>query len=201
MRRKKPEEKSERLRSDRIFEALKPLRQKAMRWAKDHIASLAEWEPQIPSTLNDRAQDSWRPLLAIAELAGKRWSKYRRESAIKLSGENSEASKRALLLSDIKAIFEKAQAKRIASAEICARLGDIEEHPWPEWRNGQPITVRPLARLLEPLGIRPKQLRMGEANIRGYELDDFTDVFSRYLPSLTSATHLQPAPEAASQDL
>jgi len=36
-----------------------------------------------------------------------------------------------------------------------------------ENRNGQPITVRQLARLLEPLGIRPKQLRMGEANIRG----------------------------------
>jgi putative DNA primase/helicase len=201
MRRKKPDEQSERLRSDRIFENLKHLRQKAMRWAKDNLASLTEWEPQVPTTLNDRAQDSWRPLLAIADLAGKRWAEYGRECAIKLSGENSEASKRALLLSDIKAIFEKAQAKRIASAEICAKLGDIEEHPWPEWRNGLPITVRQLARLLEPLGIRPKQLRMGEANIRGYELDDFTDVFSRYLPNLTSATQLQPAPDDGSSDL
>lgn len=199
MRRKKPDEQSERLRSDRIFENLKHLRQKAMRWAKDNLAGLTEWEPKVPPTLNDRAQDSWRPLLAIAELAGKRWAEYGQESAIKLSGENSEASKRALLLSDIKAIFEKAQAKRIASAEICARLGDIEEHPWPEWRNGQPITVRQLARLLEPLGIRPKQLRMGESNIRGYESDDFTDVFSRYLPSFSSATHLPPASDVASE--
>jgi putative DNA primase/helicase len=200
MRRKKPDEQSERLRSDRIFEDLKHLRQKAMRWAKDSLASLTDWEPLIPNTLNDRAQDSWRPLLAIADLAGKRWSEYGRECAIKLSGENTEASKRALLLSDIKAIFEKSQAKRIASAEICAKLGDIEEHPWPEWRNGLPITVRQLARLLEPLGIRPKQLRMGEANIRGYELDDFTDVFSRYLPNMRSATQLQPAPDEASDD-
>jgi hypothetical protein len=190
MRRKKPDEKSERLRSDRIFEVLKHLRQKAMRWAKDNLAGLTEWEPQIPATLNDRAQDSWRPLLAIAELTGKRWAEYGRESAIKLSGERSEASKRALLLSDIKSIFEKAQVSRVASAEICARLKDIEEHPWPEWRNGQPITVRQLARLLEPLGIRPKQLRMGEANIRGYDLDDFADGFSRYLPTFSSATQL-----------
>jgi hypothetical protein len=200
MRRKKPDEKSERLRSDRIFEELKHLRQKAMRWANDNLASLTEWDPEIPATLNDRAQDSWRPLLAIAELTGKRWAEYGRESAVKLSGENSEESKRALLLSDIKAIFEKAQVSRIASAEICARLGDIEEHPWPEWRNGQPITVRQLARLLEPLGIRPKQLRMGEANIRGYELDDFTDGFSRYLPGLSSATQLQPASDGASEE-
>lgn len=201
MRRKRPDEKSERLRSDRIFEELKHLRQKAMRWTKDNLSSLTEWEPQVPATLNDRAQDSWRPMLAIAELTGKRWAEYGRESAIKMSGENSEASKRALLLSDIKAIFEKAQANRIASAEICAKLCDIEEHPWPEWRNGQPITVRQLARLLEPLGIRPKQLRMGDANIRGYELDDFADGFSRYLPSLSSATQLQPAPDMASDNV
>jgi hypothetical protein len=200
MRRKKPDERSERLRSDRIFEELKHLRQKAMRWAKDNIASLTEWEPQIPASLNDRAQDSWRPLLAIADLVGKRWAEYGRESAVKLSGENSEASKRALLLTDIKGIFEKAQVSRIASSEICTKLGDIEEHPWPEWRNGQPITVRQLARLLEPLGIRPKQLRMGDANIRGYELDDFADGFSRYLPNLSSATQLQPAPEASSRE-
>jgi hypothetical protein len=120
-----------------------------------------------------------------------------RESAIRLSRENSEASIRALLLSDIKAIFEKGHVNRIASAEICARLADLEEHPWPEWRSGQPITVRQLARLLEPLGIRPKQLRMGEVNARGYELDDFADGFSRYLPGISSATQLQPAPDAA----
>jgi hypothetical protein len=167
-----------------------------MRWGKDNLASLTEWEPRVPATLNDRAQDSWRPLLAIAELTGKRWAEYGQESAIKLSGENSEASKRALLLSDINAIFQKAQVRRIASAEICARLADIEEHPWPEWRKGQAITVRQLARLLEPLGIRPKQLRMGEANVRGYELDDFADGFYRYLPCLASATQLQPAPDA-----
>jgi hypothetical protein len=197
MRRKRPGEKSERLRSDRIFEELQHLRQKAVRWAKDNLASLTEWDPQIPATLNDRAQDSWRPLLAIAELTGKRWAEYGRECAIRLSRENSDASKRALLLADILTIFKKAEVGRLASAEICSRLGDIEEHPWPEWRNGQPITVRQLARLLEPLGIRPRQLRMGETNIRGYDLEDFADGFSRYLSSSSSATPLQPAPGAA----
>jgi hypothetical protein len=57
MRRKRPDEKSERLRSDRIFEELKHLRQKAMRRAKDNLAGLTEWEPQVPATLNDRARD------------------------------------------------------------------------------------------------------------------------------------------------
>jgi hypothetical protein len=172
-----------------------------MRWAKDNLTVLIDWEPQIPSSLNDRAQDTWRPLLAIAERAGKRWAEYGNESAIRLSGERSEASKRTLLLSDIRAIFEKAQASRMASAEICIKLSDIEEHPWPELRNGQPITVRQLARLLEPLGIRPKQLRMGDANVRGYELDDFADGFSRYLPGLLSGTQPQRSSDVAANDL
>jgi hypothetical protein len=42
---------------------------------------------------------------------------------------------------------------------------------------------------------------MGEANIRGYELDDFADVFSRYLPSLSSATQLPPASDVAFSEL
>ena len=129
MRRKKPDEKTERLRSDRIFEELKHLRQKAMRWAKDNISSLPDWEPKIPGSLNDRAQDSWRPLLAIADLAGKRSAEYGRESAIKLSGEKSEASKRGLLLFDIKAIFEKAQVSRIASEEDSAPSSGYRRAP------------------------------------------------------------------------
>jgi hypothetical protein len=54
---------------------------------------------------------------------------------------------------------------------------------------------------MTPLGIRPKQLRMGEANIRGYELDDFTDGFSRYLPILTSPPHLQSTSDVAPNTL
>ena len=184
MRRKKPEEKTVRLRSDRIFEDFLPLRRKAVRWVKDNLSRLTDCEPHISPGLNDRSQDSWRPLLAIAELAGAQWAEYGLTSAMKLSGENNDVSKRTLLLADIRDIFGQTEATRMSSLDICSRLRDIELHPWPEFRDGKPITVRQLARLLEPLGIHPKQLRMGDSNIRGYELDDFTDSFARYLPDL-----------------
>jgi putative DNA primase/helicase len=182
MRRKAPGERTERLRSDRIFKEFHPLRQKITRWAKDNLRQLTDYEPQVPESLNDRAQDSWRPLLAIAELAGERWTGYGRASAVKLSEGKSEVSRRTLLLADIRDIFRQLGTGRMASADICTRLGIMEEHPWPEWRDGRPITVRQLARMLEPLDIRPKQLRMGDVNIRGYELTDFADSFARYLP-------------------
>jgi hypothetical protein len=35
----------------------------------------------------------------------------------------------------------------------------------------------------------------------GYELDDFVDGFSHYLPGLASATQLQPTPDVGSDDV
>ena len=186
MRRKTPDEKPERLRADRAFEDFKHLRQKVLRWTKDNIKRLTDCDPQVPEELNDRARDSWRPLLAIAELAGSRWTGYGNASAVKLSTMKSEVSKRTLLLGDIREIFRKTQVSRMASADICDRLAENEEHPWPEFRDGKPITVRQLARLLEPLDIRPRQFKIDKANIRGYEIDDFNDSFARYLPDLDS---------------
>jgi putative DNA primase/helicase len=186
MRRKKPGEKPERMRSDRLFNDLLHLRQKSLRWAKDNLDALTSREPAMPSTLHDRAQDSWRPLLAIAELSDELWANYGRASAVKLSEEKNEISKRALLLADIRDIFQQTRTNRMSSVGICSRLAAIEEHPWPEFCNGQPITVRQLARLLEPLDIRPRQFRTGETIVRGYDLNDFADSFSRYLPDFSS---------------
>ena len=182
MQRKKPNEKPERLRADRISSDFNDLRQKAVRWTRDNLAALTNCEPTLPDTLNDRAQDSWRPLLAIAETAGGEWRKRGLTSAIKLSEEKSELSKRTLLLGDIKNLFAQFNTVRMSSTDICAGLAAMEEHPWPEFYNGQPITVRQLARMLEPFGIKPRQMKLGKINTRGYEKEDFLDSFSRYLP-------------------
>ena len=186
MRRKMSDEKTERLRYDRVSEDLLPLRRKAVRWTKDNLKRLTDCEPQVPDELNDRARDSWRPLLAIAESTGSRWAGYGRACAVKLSEGKSEISKRTLLLSDIRDIFRQTRVSRMASTEICSKLIGIEEHPWPELRDGKPITACQLARLLEPLCIRPRQMKMDMTNIRGYELDDFTDSFARYLHDSSS---------------
>ena len=186
MRRKKQDEKPERLRSDKIFTGLEHIRRKAARWTKDNLAILIDGEPSIPSSLHDRARDSWRPLLAVAELAGVRWMEYGRSSAEELCVETGAVSNRTLLLADIRNIFEQADTTRMSSSDICSRLRAIEEHPWPELRDGQPITARQLARLLEPLGIGPRQFRLNGEIVRGYELEDFADSFARYLSGITS---------------
>ena len=81
----------------------------------------------------------------------------------------------------------------MASDALVKALGDLEDRPWPEWRNGKPITARQLARLLEPFKIRPGNLRMPNGTVaKGYKVSAFDDAFARYLPP-RSATPLQAA--------
>jgi putative DNA primase/helicase len=57
------------------------LRSKAARWAQDNLDKLGDADPTVPETLHDRAADNWRPLLAIADLAGAGWPERARHAA------------------------------------------------------------------------------------------------------------------------
>jgi hypothetical protein len=68
------------------------LRRKASRWTEGNFEALAaDPDPDVPDELNDRAADNWRPLLAIADLAGGDWPHRAREAACVLSGAGHEA--------------------------------------------------------------------------------------------------------------
>jgi Protein of unknown function (DUF3631) len=65
MQRKKKRETVERLRrSDNDDFAM--LRRRARHWCEDNLGILTTADPAVPDTLNDRAADNWRPLLAVA---------------------------------------------------------------------------------------------------------------------------------------
>ncbi|MEE9250363.1 MAG: DUF3631 domain-containing protein [Alphaproteobacteria bacterium] len=183
MRRKKPTERITRFRRDRTGD-LDELASMAARWVADHEVSLSAADPDIPETLHDRAADNWRPLLAIADLAGGNWPTLARQIAVRLSSEGAEqdASVRVQLLMDIKAIFDGDERDQIPSAFICERLAEMEASPWPEWRHGKPITVRQLARQLGGFGIAPGTIRTEAGTAKGYKKEAFKDAWSRYLP-------------------
>lgn len=185
MRRRAPGEKIERLRRDRIDRELEPLRSKAFRWAADHAKDLADAEPSVPEELNDRAQDNWRPLLAIADAIGGEWPKKAREAALALNGgsEDGDPSAAVQLLADIRQLFDERGDDQIPSDVIVSALNNLEDRPWPEWSKGRPLSKTAMANLLRPFGVRPRTIRYGSETPRGYRLADFTDAFSRYLPS------------------
>ena len=192
MHRKAPEEKLERFRSDRT-DPLRDLHRRAARWATDHAAALRDLDPAMPPKLNDRAQDNWRPLVAIADIAGGDWPTQARGAALQMSGadEDDEGSVRERLLRDIHQVF-KDRGDRVFSEDLAEELGKMEDRPWAEWgRANKAITKAALAKQLKPFGIKPRSVRIGPENKKGYDRRHFEETFSRYLPPSLNVTPSQ----------
>ncbi|MFC1660332.1 DUF3631 domain-containing protein [Gemmatimonadota bacterium] len=187
MRRRRPGETVERLRLDRLSE-LEPLKRKAWTWAQANLEELRTADPGIPQGLHDRAADNWRPLLAIADQVGGPWPERARRAAALFSGQAEDDEVGTLLLEDLRRIFQEQNRDRLTSREITDALVKMEDRPWPEWRRGQPLTTRALARILKPYEIGPKGLRWDEEGhkpgTRGYVRADFSEAWERYLPPL-----------------
>lgn len=185
IKRKTSSETVERFRPRKLSDELETLRRKAVRWAKDNLDALKDADPEVPDALNDRAQDNWRPLLAIADAVGEPWPEAARKAAQLLSGPAGEEDQSAgvQLLADLRDLFRKERTDFLASKHLVESLVEMEERPWPEFRKGKPITVRQLAALLAKFSVRPKQERTDNSIVRGYELSTLQDPFARYLDS------------------
>jgi len=180
------------------------LQARMARWADDNRHAITNARPAFAHGLNDRAQDCWEPLLAIADLSGGEWPGRARAAALALHGVDEETpSINVELLRDIKAVFDERGASRLASKELLRALTDDEETPWCAWNHGKPLAVRQLAARLSEFGIGPKTARLpGGERLKGYLLADFRDAFRRYLSAdtpYTSVTPGQPHNGAASE--
>jgi putative DNA primase/helicase len=180
LQRKPPGAQVERLRR-RDNEWCAALRSQASRWSMDNFDKLADPDPQMPEALNDRAADNWRPLLAIADLAGGEWPQLARQAALILSGEAQDGAIGVELLKDIRLAFGEADA--IRSIDLVAKLIADPERPWAEWKRGKPLTQKQLGRLLSDFRICSETVSIpGLNDAKGYKRARFEDAWAAYCP-------------------
>ena len=178
---RKPRDASvERLRR-RDTEEFKRLRSQAATWAADNFDSLVEPDPAVPQALNDRAADNWRPLLAIADLAGDTWPEEARRAACTLSGEEQDGAVNVELLRDIRTAL--GDASEIRTADLLTKLTADPERPWADWSHGKALTAKHLGGLLKPftiisVNVKPPGLPQG----KGYRRVDFEEAWAAYCP-------------------
>jgi hypothetical protein len=158
-----------------IFQALASL-------AAFHVETLACARPELPDELDDRAQDVWEPLLAIADLAGAGWPRAARSAAVALStgAEREDGSMTATLLRDIHAVFEASDAERFKTSDLIAELCKIEESPWGDWY-GKVISPQAISKLLNPHRIKTLPVWVEGKTVRGYKVEQFENAFARVL--------------------
>ncbi len=181
MRRARADERIEVFRSDRAHHE-RILARKVARWAADNFKALSEADPVFPPALFNRSADNWRSLLAIADLCSEGWSERARAIAVLITTNEMDAdSVGEMLLADLRDLFQERRVDKLSSTEIVEALTKLEGRPWVEWRRGNPITANGVARLLKPFKISSSTVRLEAGTAKGYRLDQFKDVFVRYL--------------------
>lgn len=180
LQRKGAGEDATRLRTPGARAALHVIARKAARWSSDEGHALDQ-DPHTPAQMNDRSADISVPLLALADAAGGAWPERVRHALCDLFGVRSDDDAGGLLLRDIADLFRDLGTDRLKSDDLARRLGEMEERPWPEWRNGKPMTKHQLAHLLAPFGVRSKTIRFGVGTDKGYLRADFEQAWARYL--------------------
>ena len=184
LERAKPGELSKRFDPHRGVESEKELCRKLARFVTDNTARLEACDPKLPAGAFNRLADNWRPLFAIAEIAGSDWPQRVTAAFMKLTSTDDMAAEGigTTLLADIRQLFKKASVDKLPSAEVCESLAKLEDREWAEWgRARKPISTHQLAKLLRRFRISPRVIRVGDETARGYLLADFTEAFERYL--------------------
>jgi hypothetical protein len=182
--------RTERFRRRGKLEETAALRERITSWAAEHRLELARSWPALPDELNDRQQDIWEPLLAIADLAGPEWADRARAAARELhsDGDEADTSLAVLLLGHLRDLFvEHGDPPALSTETILEALVDNDDGPWGRWwsvdsDHGKRSAASGLARHLKPFGIRSTKIRIDALVMRGYRRETFAEPWTRYLP-------------------
>ena len=203
MRRRKRDEPVSPFRQRRDNPPLFALRDRLTDWADTAADQLDGADPKMPATVEDRAADTWEPLLAVADLIGGHWPARARVACLAMVSDadqdEAEQSDGLILLADVKDLFERMTVSFMKSDILCHELCQITESPWRD------LDLNPskLGRRLSEYGIRTGH-NTGRTE-RGYRRPDFLDAWSRYLPedddntdpTAKASEGVQPRPQAA----
>ena len=202
LERRTRDEPVERFRRRDVVDLAEPIRTSIQSLLEHHTERLSFARPDLPDELDDRAQDCWEPLLAIADLAGGTWPTDARAAALALSNSDvrQDESMGARLLADIHHVFSANGADHFRTSDLISELCEIEESPWGDWY-GKPISAQGLSKLLRPHRIKTMAIWVDRQTARGYKAEQFTDAWLRVLGvrsvrSVRSGSSIDAAPNA-----
>lgn len=187
-------------RSRRDNPRLCDLRERLHARVSTNIHTLVEIEPTLP--VEDRAADTWEPLVAIADLAGGHWPDIARAVCTIMTSQAVATDDTTLgerLLADLRQVFDDPATKSMWTTQLVEQLAELDEAPWATYRDKRKdpkINSREIGYLLRPYGIKSRVMRSGNQTRRGYHRDDLADAWDRYLTPPTEDP--EPAPRTQS---
>ena len=165
-------------------------------------------DPELPAVLMRQAGewDNWRPLVAIADLAGGQWPALARQAALEAAVAEKKQSRLERLLAAIRRDLtgsptprrptrRKPRPPALEDADQCAsgrhrkRLGDREPRP----RDHRGVAGEP-REMLDPAGAQQWFHGSPRMHARGYSRLQFRDAWRRYTPAQGDEKTYIPSP-------
>ncbi|OLZ62904.1 hypothetical protein AV521_40590 [Streptomyces sp. IMTB 2501] len=185
MRRRAPGERVAAFRTGRDTPALHAVRNRLTAWLAPLHARAMEMEPVMP--VEDRAADTWEPLVIVADLAGGEWPALARAACRAMTdyeaGQDEEGGLRTRILIDIRRAFTAVGDPAVLrTSSLLEYLNGDKEAPWAEYgANG--LTPRGLQVLLKDYGIGSANRRFPDGvQAKGFARNQFLDAWARYCP-------------------
>jgi hypothetical protein len=124
----------------------------------------------------------WEPLLAVADAAGGDWPQRARAALEAERGRNRDPNLGETLLLDAMEIMERTGVAGLHTKDLIEKLLPLEMRSWSAYGKRR-VAIRDIevAELLAPYGLKPKQLKIGAINRRGYKLEDIQAAVARYV--------------------
>jgi hypothetical protein len=136
-----------------------------------------------PEGFDNRLQENWRLLFAIADLAGGSWPKRARAAAVNLTKQYYEPSVGRQCLSLFVELFLTSKYDgMVTSAWAQEQFTADPTSIWANYRGRGPITQWGIKFVLHPYNIRPDLIHpRGYPTTRGYKIEWFETAFRHYL--------------------
>ncbi|WTY05701.1 DUF3631 domain-containing protein [Streptomyces canus] len=194
MQKRKPGEKVTPFRSRYATPELNALRDKLAAWLGPLRGTAGRMAPTMP--VEDRAADTWEPLVIIADLAGGHWPANARAACVAMTRfeavQDEQTNLKTRLLRDIHRVFEAhGNPEALSSLDLVTALLQDPDAPWAE-HGTKGLNAYYLGRMLRDFDIRPANYRFDKGRqAKGYARNRFLDSWARHCPDLTETT---PAP-------
>lgn len=198
MRRRAAGETVAAFRTGRDTPALNAIRDRLTTWLQPQHAQAMDMEPVMP--VEDRAADTWEPLIIVADLAQGEWPVLARTACRTMTaheaGQDEDSALRTRILTDIRRVFaSEGDPATLRTGRLIEQLNADPEAPWAEY-GPHGLTPRGLQLLLKDYGISSANHRFpGGTQAKGFTRHQFTDAWDRYCP--TPAPQPEPAEPAA----
>ncbi|WP_320780228.1 DUF3631 domain-containing protein [Streptomyces sp. CRN 30] len=187
MQKRKPSERIAAFRSRDSVPELNAVRDRLGAWLASLRETAAALVPQMP--VEDRAADTWEPLVTVADLAGGDWPDRARTACLAMTRsevvQDGQTTLRTRLLRDIRRVFDSQGTDVLRTQDMLAALVQDAEGPWAEYgTNG--LNAYHLGNLLRDFGIGSSNHRFAKGRqAKAYARNSFLDAWARYCPEPT----------------